>query len=63
MNPRWQDRTILGRDSAGTGELLVVKIGEIGAPRVVARRRHIGEVVGDNINLHLLRCHSAGRNL
>ena len=41
-------------------ELLRRQIGKIGAPRVIAGGRHVGQVVGHHVQVGLLRDHAGG---
>ena len=47
----------------GPLDLLVVQVGELGAPRVVGGGVHVGEVVRDHLDPHVLRRHAGRRDV
>ncbi len=63
LHTGWDGGAVGGGDGSRSGQLLVVEVGEFGATGIVPGRRHVREIVGDDLDTHLLGRHSGGGDL
>src|SRR5690606_28608409 len=63
LDPDRQDRALLGRARAGAAIGLVEQVLKLGALALEPGRAHVGDVVGDDFDIALLRAHAGGSDV